>query len=74
MANNNSPDQKISYVSDENGEVVAVQIGIKHFQKMIRELSDSRTEESMEDAIREIYEIERGTLPKISLTDFLDEI
>jgi|GEM_PF-6265252 len=74
MGKTRSAKSKIRYVSDEKGEVIAVQIEILHFQKLLNEINDLKHDDSMEDAIREIYEIEKGTLPKVALHAFLDEI
>lgn len=70
----NTDISKIHYLSNEKGDVVAVQVDIAYFQNLLSKVSDNQHEETMEDAIREIHEIEKGTLPKISLSSFLDEM
>jgi hypothetical protein len=65
---------KVKYVSDHRGEVVAVQISIGYFQQLIESSENSKHEETMESAIKEIYEIEQGKQPKVTLSKFIDEI
>lgn len=65
---------KVKYVSDHRGEVVAVQISVGYFHQLIENSESSKHEETMEAAIKEIYEIEQGKQPKVTLSKFIDEI
>lgn len=69
-----APEGNIRFVTDQNGEVISVQVDIAYFQNLLDKAHENDHFQAMEDAIREIYELEKGTIPKISLSSFLEEI
>ncbi len=67
----------LQYVTDEAGNKQAVVIPFEEWQKILQELaqlSEIRAfKESLKTAFKEVEEIKQGKLPRITLTEFLNE-
>jgi hypothetical protein len=70
--------QNIQFVNNNKGDVIAVQIPIEYWKQMQREISIYKRQLNIKkDLIRAFKEVDlmqKGKLPKQSLSDFLNEL
>lgn len=67
----------IQYVTDTDGNKQAVLISIVEWQKIQQELEEWRAyrslKKSLKKAFQEVEEIKKGSVPRVTLKEFLSE-
>ncbi len=67
----------IQYLTDTNGEKIAIQISIAQWNKFIedykKQVQYSKLKKGIKEAFKEIKEIEKGNQKEVTLTEFLHE-